>query len=736
MPEQATNTDQPVYGAVARSYLDAGWRGVLPLPPRQKKPVPVGFTGRAGEWPGGPDIWTWMEDYETGNVALRLPENVIGIDIDAYPGKPGAVTLVNTEHAWGKLPGTWRTTSRDDGVSGIRLFTIPEGLEWPNEVGPGIEIIRFAHRYAIVWPSIHPETGHTYKWIADDGITHIGTIPTIDELPPLPQAWVTGLTHGREDTREARSPLSTAAAQAALALFDDGEPCRDVRRALERRLIDFSSTGHGARHELMLLGTERLVRLGIDGHHGVPTALAQLRDAFLRSVAGERKPGEGEAEWDRSLQGALAHVTTVESVDPCVDPFHGLIDRDQQTVSAVASAPDLGDGRPSPVAPPASEQESHGELVPEPTASVDDLRAQLVAQELERQRARRDATKILADEEAAAHFREPAWFTSLAEDLKLPDEPVTYTVDEVIPTGANVLLTAGFKTGKTTLVNNLARSLADGTPFLEAFPVTDEPGRIALWNYEVDERMYRRWLRDANIGSPENITVLNLRGFRLPLTTPRAEDWAVRWLADNHIRVWVVDPFARAFTGSGASENDNTEVGAFLDTLDIIKERAGVDVLILPTHTGRAEQESGAERARGATRLDDWADVRWLLTKDRTGARFFRATGRDVDVNEGRLEYDDDTRSLTFDPGKSRNTEKTMKVTEAVLAALTRVPGASVRQVRDEVRAARIGAQNTQIDQALAVLIEVGRVRVEHGARGARMHYRVSVGDYIDGGDS
>jgi hypothetical protein len=671
-----------------------------------------------------------MEDYATGNVALRLPENVIGIDIDAYPGKPGALTLANTEHAWGRLPATWRTTSRDDGVSGIRLFTIPEGLEWPNEVGPGIEIIRFAHRYAIVWPSIHPDTGHTYKWIADDGLTHIGTIPTVDELPPLPSKWVQGLTHGREDTREARTPLTTAAAQAAIALFEDGEPCRDVRRALERRLIDFTSTQHGARHELMLLGTERLVRLGIDGHHGVPAALGQLRDAFLRSVVGERKAGEGEAEWDRSLQGALAHVTTVESFDPCVDPFHGLIDREP----ADRPAPDLEGGQPSPVGPPTSEQESHGEPALEPR-DVDELRAQLVAQELERQRARRDATRILADEEAAAHFREPAWSKTLADDLLIPDEPITYTVDEVIPTGSNVLLTAGFKTGKTTLVNNLARALADGTHFLDAFQVADDPGRIALWNYEVDERMYRRWLRDTSIEHPENITVLNLRGFRLPLTTQRAEDWAVRWLADNQIRVWVVDPFARAFTGSGASENDNTEVGAFLDTLDVIKERAGVDTLILPTHTGRAEMESGTERARGATRLDDWADVRWLLTRDRAGARFFRATGRDVDVDEGRLEYDDTTRGLTFDPGKSRNTEKTMKVTEAVLAALDRVPGASVRQVRDEVRAARIGAQNTQIDHALSVLIDIGRVRVEQGARGARMHFRLKVGEYIDSGD-
>lgn len=336
MPEPTSEPTQDIYKRAALAYLDAGWAGPLPLPPGKKQPVPAGFTGRAGEWPNGPDIYTWLDMYPTGNIALRLPENVIGIDIDAYPGKPGAATLIDTEHAWGALPPTWRTTSRDDGVSGIRLYVIPEGLEWPNDVGPGIEIIRYAHRYAIVWPSIHPDTGHTYKWVADDNLTHIGTIPTIDELPTLPTAWVHGLTHGRADNREARTPLTTPEAQAALTLFNTGEPCRDVTRALTKRVQDLTNPGHGSRHDIMLVATERLVRLGIAGHTGITTALTQLRTAFLTAVTGERAPGEAEAEWDRSLQGALANVHTVDTVDPCVDPFHGLIDR---ATTATQNAP-------------------------------------------------------------------------------------------------------------------------------------------------------------------------------------------------------------------------------------------------------------------------------------------------------------------------------------------------------------------------------------------------------------
>jgi RecA-family ATPase len=51
-----------------------------------------------------------------------------------------------------------------------------------------------------------------------------------------------------------------------------------------------------------------------------------------------------------------------------------------------------------------------------------------------------------------------------------------------------------------------------------------------------------------------------------------------------------VDPFARAFSGE---ENSNSEVGRFLEALDVVKQRAGVKDLILTTHMGRAEFERG-----------------------------------------------------------------------------------------------------------------------------------------------
>lgn len=346
--------------------------------------------------------------------------------------------------------------------------------------------------------------------------------------------------------------------------------------------------------------------------------------------------------------------------------------------------------------------------------------------EIAKQRIVRQARRTLDSEEAAQNFREPPSRFTLTDELDITDDPVTYTVDQVMPTGSNILLTAQFKTGKTTLINHLTRCLADREPFLGKFHTTPPEGRIALFNYEVDDRQYRRWLRELDITAKDRVSVLNLRGYRLPLIARHVEDWIVQWLEQREIRVWIVDPFARAFVGSGLSENDNTEVGRFLDTLDVIKTRAGVSELVLPTHTGRQEFEAGQERARGATRLDDWADVRWLLTKDDDGVRYFSATGRDVEMAEAALQFDETTRTPRV-VGESRFKESARRLEDAVLAVVEATPGITLRQLRLAVRQIVRKATNSDIDDAVTLAEAGHKIRIEPGARGAHMHFRTPV---------
>jgi putative DNA primase/helicase len=186
-----------IYAAHAHDYRKKGY-SPLPLPKNRKAPVPNGWTGSEGLFASGPDIQEWCESNPEGNIALRLPRNVIGIDVDDYGMKSGAKSTRDAMTEFGPLPSTGRVTSRyeQDKVSGIRLFRVPEGTVLASQfssagLGPDVEIVQFHHRYCVAPGSIHPDTNLPYKWINLDGTE--GELPAVADLPELPQAWIDGL---------------------------------------------------------------------------------------------------------------------------------------------------------------------------------------------------------------------------------------------------------------------------------------------------------------------------------------------------------------------------------------------------------------------------------------------------------------------------------------------------------------------------------------------------------------
>jgi hypothetical protein len=179
------------YAAAALGYRAQGWPGVLPLPRGSKHAPPVGTTGVAAPDPSWPDVYAWAEgDEGTGNVALRLPDHVIGLDVDDYDNRGGGRTLEHAEQVWGALPATWRASSRPDGISGVRLFRVPPGTRFVGTFGAGTDIVQRVHRYLVAPPSVHP-TGPVYRWHGPDGQPDS---PAPDELPALLTRWVDALT--------------------------------------------------------------------------------------------------------------------------------------------------------------------------------------------------------------------------------------------------------------------------------------------------------------------------------------------------------------------------------------------------------------------------------------------------------------------------------------------------------------------------------------------------------------
>lgn len=286
----------------ARQYLAAGW-SPLPLPAREKQPPPTGYTGYAGRYVEESDIALWLSQRKgTGNIAVRAPEDVLGIDIDAYGDKVGAETLEQEEERLGALPATWRSTSRhSDWTSGIRWFRVRPGRAWADRVGPAIEVVHQGHRYGVVWPSIHPDTRAEYGWYGPDGVAANG-LPRVAELPELPKAWQEELDRGPVSDRAAKADLSDGDVGSFLASLE-GEPCPYVERILTNVADELGVAQ--SRYDTTRDAALALIRAGEQGHQGAGVGLETLEGLYVDAIAGDRNTS---TEWARLVTGGVALV--------------------------------------------------------------------------------------------------------------------------------------------------------------------------------------------------------------------------------------------------------------------------------------------------------------------------------------------------------------------------------------------------------------------------------------------
>ena len=341
----------------------------------------------------------------------------------------------------------------------------------------------------------------------------------------------------------------------------------------------------------------------------------------------------------------------------------------------------------------------------------------MLAAEIQQQRIRKLAREHLRDEDNLAKFKLPEIHHNLTIELQQPDEEAKYLINELFPTGANISLTAEYKSGKTTLINNIVKSLADDWPFLGRYGINDHDRNIVIFNYEVEPRQYRQWMREVGIKNTDRIKLVHLRGLRMPMTSDYVQEKVIDILQGFNAQTWIVDPLARAFVGSG-DENSNSDVGQFLDTLDVIKYEANVENLIIAAHTGRAS-EHGIERARGASRFDDWADVRWILTKNDEGQRFLKAHGRDVDMEQHLLTYDADSRQLSVDKAIKQSDATIENIMNQIIEIVRNEPGLTTGEVKDRVSGGTDG-----INKAYTYTVGQGKIVAKKvGNSSTKIHY-------------
>jgi putative DNA primase/helicase len=219
------------YARAARLYRELGWQGVLPCDYPAIGMPPPGYTGGKqkpnwGIYPTDNQIEQWITSLGDTSVGLRLPDDVIAIDVDSYDGKDGDETLALQETRYGLLPATWTSTSRGPSTTARkRFYRVPRYAAtygW-REPGDGLELLHHGHRWARVWPSINHRTGEVERWYRPDG-TVSAEPPSPGELTLLPDAWIEALWSG-----EAASSRGTRSSAGGDHSGDQGQETFEYR---------------------------------------------------------------------------------------------------------------------------------------------------------------------------------------------------------------------------------------------------------------------------------------------------------------------------------------------------------------------------------------------------------------------------------------------------------------------------------------------------------------------------
>lgn len=269
----------------------------------------------------------------------------------------------------------------------------------------------------------------------------------------------------------------------------------------------------------------------------------------------------------------------------------------------------------------------------------DDYEAELRRQRVmwaARERVKQERAELAA---SGLMFPEP---TELADLFAAEPEGEEWLVDGLLPADGSVLLSAQFKSGKTTLAMNLVRSLTTGEPFLGMFGVP-EPLRVAYFDLELGRWRARKWFQALQpVAEMVNYYDLRGNGASLDIRVDSLYDAMVGQLERDRIDVVIIDPVSVVCSSAGIDEDRNAEVRPLMDRLDSAVVAAGCKGLVVVHHAGH----SAPGRARGASAFSDWGSALWSLERDGDKPSKFGARGRDVDVPKAELVYDKQTRLL------------------------------------------------------------------------------------------
>jgi hypothetical protein len=197
------------------------------------------------------------------------------------------------------------------------------------------------------------------------------------------------------------------------------------------------------------------------------------------------------------------------------------------------------------------------------------------------------------------------------------------------------------------------------------------------------------------------------------------------WAEDLHdTEILVLDCLRPVLDALGLSEDKDG--GKFLVAFDTLLQETGATEAIVVHHMGH-----GGQRARGDSRILDWPDATWSMTRqevdDSKSQIYFSAHGRDVDVDESLLEYSGhEARALRLTTGDRRQiqTDDAMQRIVDLVSVQPHLTGRAIQTA--------LGGNKKINDTALARAVEHGLLVRYTGPRNAYQYtLRNSTGPVI-----
>jgi hypothetical protein len=306
------------------------------------------------------------------------------------------------------------------------------------------------------------------------------------------------------------------------------------------------------------------------------------------------------------------------------------------------------------------------------------------------------------------------WQTARELAADTPSE-IVWAWEGYLALGTVAEVDAKLKTGKTTFVGLLIRSLLTGQRFLNR---TTLSGPV-VYLTEEGNRTFRSMLRRADLLDRSDLHVLSRRR-AAELTWEAAVAAARAKVIETGAAVLIVDTLSKWVGFREEQENSSGVAMASMLPLQVLAEELGVVIIVL-RHDRKSGGEVG-ESARGSSQMGGDVDMILQLTrmggKGRERWRCLRALGRFDDTPEQL------TIVLTPDGYRVMDADPREAAAETLLGMLpdSEADAVAVTDLLPELK--EYGHGRSVVYAAAQVLVNSGRARERHGDRRRRLLWR------------